>query len=191
LDVLAVCVRFVLAAVFLLAGWAKLLRLTAFEDSVRAYRLLPNRLVRPVARLLPAIEILLGATLLLGVGLRPASVAVAVLLALFTAAIVWALMRRRDIACGCFGTSGPERIGPRLVIRNMLLLAAALVLASQAPTGLAVDGVLAGESAPPSEDALAIAIGTAAAVLALQLGTATFRVLLSLKKLTALERLPQ
>lgn len=59
-DYVAVSVRFALAVTLIVAGSAKLRHLADFEQAVAGFRLLPAGLVRPLALVVPAVEILLG-----------------------------------------------------------------------------------------------------------------------------------
>jgi uncharacterized membrane protein YphA (DoxX/SURF4 family) len=98
--------RLVLGGVFVVAGALKIPDPAAAVRAVRAYRLLPEALVAPVAFGLPVIEIAVGLALLLGVFVRTAAVAAAVLLVVFVAAVGSAWARGLQIDCGCFGNGG-------------------------------------------------------------------------------------
>src|SRR5215210_5855451 len=101
--------------------------------AVRAYRLLPEVLVAPIAFGLPVIEIAVGLALLAGVFVRTAAVASAVLLIVFLAAVGSAWGRGLQIDCGCFGNGGAVAAGetayPTEVLRDTALLVVALALA--------------------------------------------------------------
>ena len=100
-------VRVVLAVIW---GWAGLVKLSdpdAALRAVRAYRIVPELLVRPVAWGTPFAEIALAVLLLLGVGRRAAPTLGAILLALFAIGIAQAWARNLQISCGCFGGGGP------------------------------------------------------------------------------------
>jgi uncharacterized membrane protein YphA (DoxX/SURF4 family) len=124
--------RLVLGAVWIVAGALKLPDPAAAERAVRAYRLLPEGLVAPVAFGLPAIEICLGLLLLAGVAVRTAAVASAVLLAVFIAAVGSAWARGLAIDCGCFGGGGQvdpdETAYLSEILRDVGLLAVAVLL---------------------------------------------------------------
>src|SRR5690348_3458432 len=93
-----------LGAIFATSGAMKFGDLDLFESAVANYRLLPELLVKPFAWTLPFVECACAAGMLLP-ATRPAAAAMlAVLLAIFSAAIAINLVRgRRDIDCGCFG----------------------------------------------------------------------------------------
>ncbi|GGG05874.1 hypothetical protein GCM10007304_19970 [Rhodococcoides trifolii] len=95
-----------LAAVWLVSGGLKAVDPTQTIVAVRAYRLLSEDWVRPVANALPFLEIGLGLFLLIGLGVRVvASLSAVVLLVLISVIVsVWA--RGMSIDCGCFGGGG-------------------------------------------------------------------------------------
>ncbi|MFF4649068.1 MauE/DoxX family redox-associated membrane protein [Streptomyces sp. NPDC001380] len=98
--------RLALAAVWTWAGLAKVADPAEAAQAVRAYRLLPEALVKPVGYGLPFLELALALLLLAGLGVRAAAVLSAALLLVFIAGIgsVWA--RGLTIDCGCFGGGG-------------------------------------------------------------------------------------
>ena len=99
--------RVVLGGVLIVAGVLKAADPQASVTAVRAYELLPARLATVVGWGLPFAEIALGALLLAGLGTRAVAVAAAVLLMVFVAAVVSAVLRGLSIDCGCFGGGGP------------------------------------------------------------------------------------
>jgi hypothetical protein len=119
---------------FASAAFHKLRDLRQFEAAFAAYRLLRLPLRSPVSRILPCLECLVAAGLLVP-DLRGYAGALAVgLLAVYAAAIGINLRRgRRDLACGC-GGSGEERpIAWWMVWRNGVL--ALLLAIAMAPWG--------------------------------------------------------
>jgi uncharacterized membrane protein YphA (DoxX/SURF4 family) len=110
--------------------------------AVRAYRLLAEPLVAPVAFGLPVIEIAVGLTLLAGVFVRTAAIASAALLVVFVAAVGSAWARGLQIDCGCFGSGGQVAAGetsyPLEVLRDLGLLLVALILARWPASRLAL-----------------------------------------------------
>ena len=103
--------RLGLAAVWLASGAIKAADPLQSEVAVRAYQLLPESLVSPVATTLPFLEIGLGLLLLLGVGVRPVAVASVALLAVFLAGVASSWARGLSIDCGCFGGGGAADVG--------------------------------------------------------------------------------
>lgn len=146
LGALSVTLRVYVAFLLVFAGVAKLRTPAEFEASLSAYRVLPDLLLAPVARLLPVVEIALAALLLVPPLALFGSIGTALLLLVFAAAIGINLTRGRShIDCGCGGTSMPIRWS--LVYRNLvtalLLAATAAVAASDQPL-LLLGAIVAG-----------------------------------------------
>jgi uncharacterized membrane protein YphA (DoxX/SURF4 family) len=146
----ATVARLLLAAVWAWAAIAKIADPDAAVRAVRAYQLLPELLVRPVAWGLPFAELALAILLAAGLATRLAAVCSAVLLGLFMIAIAAAWARGLQIHCGCFGGGGPatgvdarDYLGE--LVRDAGLLAVALLLAWHPHSRLALDRRLAWE----------------------------------------------
>jgi uncharacterized membrane protein YphA (DoxX/SURF4 family) len=138
-NVLVLVLRVVVGGVFVAAGAAKIGHAAVFAAQIAAFHLLPQVLIAPVALILPFLEVLLGGYLIAGLYARAAGWVAAIQLLLFAAAIGSAVARGMVISCGCFGpddqtvTSWPE------AGRDVLLAAAALVVALRGPGMLALD----------------------------------------------------
>ncbi|WP_305092093.1 DoxX family protein [Prescottella sp. R16] len=98
--------RLGLAAVWLVSGWIKFADPTQTVVAVRAYQLLPEDLVRPVAYTMPMFEIALGLFLVIGLGVRIVAVVSAATLLVLIGVIVSVWARGLSIDCGCFGGGG-------------------------------------------------------------------------------------
>jgi hypothetical protein len=123
----ALALRGALALLFLGAARHKLRDRAGFRAALAGYGLLPGGLLPAVAWLLPAAELAIGAGLLAPGAGAAAARAAAALLALYAGAVLAALAAgRRGIDCGCAGPAGSRPIGPSLVARNAVLVAAAL-----------------------------------------------------------------
>ena len=127
---------------FVVAGLLKVPDPAAAVRAVRAYRLLAEPLVAPVAFGLPVLEIAVGLALLAGVFVRTAAVASAALLVVFVAAVGSAWVRGLQIDCGCFGNGGQVAAGetsyPLEILRDVGLLLVALALARWPASRLAL-----------------------------------------------------
>jgi uncharacterized membrane protein YphA (DoxX/SURF4 family) len=138
----ATAARLLLGAVLVVAGLLKLPDPAAAVRAVRAYQLLPEALLGPVAFGLPVVEIAVGLALLAGVFVRTAALAAAVLMAVFIAAVGSAWARGLQIDCGCFGGGGQVAAGrtayPGEVARDVGLLVVALALARWPASRLAL-----------------------------------------------------
>lgn len=120
-----------LAAVWLVAGVAKISDLDGMQRSIVAFDLVPFSTTAALAFIIPASEILLGLLLLAGVGVRVAAVGSAVLLGVFMVAIAAAWARGLAIDCGCFGSTGlapPDPVKGYVtdLVRDSVLLGLAL-----------------------------------------------------------------
>jgi putative oxidoreductase len=124
--------RLALAALFLYAGASKLADPTAFAVEIDHYQLMPW-LAPYLAAGLPALEITLGVALVVlpAPWRRAAALGCLALMVAFTVAAAWALVRKLDIDCGCFGKgSGP--ITWLTMLRDAALIAACAVLVRKA-----------------------------------------------------------
>ncbi|MFC9787838.1 MauE/DoxX family redox-associated membrane protein [Rhodococcus sp. NPDC127528] len=110
IRVVSFLARLGLAAVWLISGGIKFADPTQTVVAVRAYQLLPEDLVRPVASALPMFEIALGLLLLIGLGVRLTAVVSVLVLAGLITAVVSAWARGLSIDCGCFGGGGAAEV---------------------------------------------------------------------------------
>jgi len=144
---LATLARLVLAGVWFTAGWPKLLDTEGTVRSVRAFQLVPEALVRPFAYGLPALELVLGVLLLVGLGTRLAAAVTAALMVMFLVGIVSAWTRGLSINCGCFGNTGTAVADPvpgyiKDILRDLGFLALAAFLAWRPLSRLSLDARL-------------------------------------------------
>jgi uncharacterized membrane protein YphA (DoxX/SURF4 family) len=96
-----------------------------FAMTISSYQLplLPVWLILWTARMLPLLELLLGALLIVGVGLRWAGSAITSLLLVFMALLTRAMMLGLVIDCGCWGSSYVKPSTELLHDSGLLLLA--------------------------------------------------------------------
>jgi len=133
-PVVVVILRGALALLFAAAAVHKLRGGAAFRETLSAYALLPEPAVAPAARVLPGLELAIALALAVPAAAAAGALAAAGLLVLYAAAMAINLARgRRDLDCGCFGPAAGRTIGGALVLRNGVLVAAALACAV-APT---------------------------------------------------------
>lgn len=101
----SVLARMILGIVFIYASIDKILHPGDFAEIIHNYQILPDLLINPTAIVLPWLELILGAFLLIGIWLPGAVFLSNLLLAVFLGAIVFNLARGLDIHCGCFSTT--------------------------------------------------------------------------------------
>lgn len=123
----SLALRLVVAAVFIDAAVSKIWDPGAFAENIGNYQFFPE-ISNYVAVLLPSTELLAALVLLLArkYWRDAATLAVLVMLGVFTTAIVRAWALGINTECGCFG-SGSSTVGPVPVLRNTGLAAAALL----------------------------------------------------------------
>jgi hypothetical protein len=118
-----------LVAIFATAAISKALTPLEFEGVVTNYRLVPHRLVPPIARLLPAVEAATVVLLLLPATRPVGAATAAILLLAFAFAMAVNVRRgRTEIDCGCFRTTHRQRLSWWLVGRNLALVLVAVAL---------------------------------------------------------------
>jgi hypothetical protein len=177
LTLLQVALSVLLGGVFVAAALPKLRHPKGFLLTVLEYRVLPDGISRVYARLVPSAELFAALLLFAGVGVRAATVLLALLTASFLVGVGLNLARGRSLDCGCFGAgtakaerADSRRIGPVLLLQDVGLLAAALVVGATTPdwTGLAPWSVVrlaSGQRVSPLVGGLAL-LATIAATLA-------------------------
>jgi uncharacterized membrane protein YphA (DoxX/SURF4 family) len=138
-----VLVRLVVGGVWIVAGAAKLLDPAQSVAAVRAYQLLPGSTAQPVGQLLPVVEVVVGACLVLGLLTRWVSVVSALLFVAFIVGIASVWTRGITIDCGCFGGGGydPNAASayPWEIARDAALLLVSLGLVRWPRTPWSVD----------------------------------------------------
>lgn len=113
--------RLVLGLVLIWAGWSKVFDMQTFMQDIANYRILPHEFLPLVAITLPAIELVAGVCLILGLFMEGALFIATVLFIVFLLAIESAILRGLDIKCGCFGTTDAEMVGINVLVRDFIL----------------------------------------------------------------------
>jgi uncharacterized membrane protein YphA (DoxX/SURF4 family) len=144
LPTLGLLIRLTAAAVWLVAGAAKIADLEHFHAQVTQYHLLPHVLEAPFAYTLPFVEVLVGLYLALGLLTRVAAAAGCVLMALFLVAQSQAWARGLTLDCGCFGALSHETVGPGTILRDVALGLPSLVMLWRPARLLSLDSRLLG-----------------------------------------------
>jgi hypothetical protein len=139
-------VRILIGGTFLYAASISIRLPEDFADSIAGYQLLPVLAINPVALTLPALEITIGALLIVGWPRRVATFSALILTIVFAMALGSALARGLTIDCGCFGHGTPSRIKMWLSLGRDLLLGTLLIAryrcesrTAQFPGELAID----------------------------------------------------
>ena len=131
-PVLNLIAALVLSYVFVLAGLHKCKAPAEFATTLMNYKILPEGLARQGVYLIPVVEIMTGAALLIPAVARLAAFSAGALLCVYMLAIAINLLRgRRSIDCGCGGPAQKQTISEWMIARNALLLLLAGVAGSQ------------------------------------------------------------
>lgn len=129
--------RLLLGGIFVYAAYAKLHFGGAwhlrdyhffFAMAINSYNMLPLPVVQWMARILPWLELALGALLIVGIGVRWASLGITALLLVFMAALTRAAMLGLQINCGCFGYDSPKPSTELLHDSGLLVLGVAVTV---------------------------------------------------------------
>ena len=91
-----------------------------FAMGIDSYRMVPLGVVEWMAKILPWLELALGALLIIGAGVRWAGLITTALLVVFMIALAHAALGGLEINCGCFGT-GSVSPGRELIVDGGLL----------------------------------------------------------------------
>jgi len=139
--------RLVVGGVWVVAGVLKLPDPTENVRTVRAYQILPESVVPVVGHVLPILEILVGACLLLGLLTRVAAAVSALMQLAFIIGIASVWARGLSIDCGCFGggaspTANAQAAYPWDIARDVALMLLSLLLVWRPRTPYAADNVL-------------------------------------------------
>lgn len=112
----------ILGVTFIVSAIPKLRHPNGFILVVLEYRILPPRLGRPFARLVPPLELFVALLLLSGTAVRFAGAVTSLLLLSFVVAIAINIARGRELDCHCFGKATRRRIGWNTLLQDGALL---------------------------------------------------------------------
>lgn len=115
-----------LGVIFLYTGYIKIQAPLQFAVAITGYQLVPEKLIFPVAQYFPWLEIALGVLLLTGWKSRYVGAAAASLILFFTVILTITYFRGIDANCGCFNFN--DKITPKTILRDSLILLPALFL---------------------------------------------------------------
>ncbi|MBN2266049.1 MAG: DoxX family membrane protein [Candidatus Aminicenantes bacterium] len=131
--------RVVLGGLFVYAGVVKIADPLDFAQDIRNYRLVGQALSFVAALVLPWLEILAGAFLVLGVWKRGAVLVITGLLVFFIVLTLVTMARGLDVDCGCFGAVS-RKSGWGVVLEDLGMLYLGLCLLFEKAGGAAKNG---------------------------------------------------
>jgi putative oxidoreductase len=121
--------RLLLAAVFLISAYGKMVDLERYSvDAVYQFDILPLTIARPLGLMLPFIELLCGLGLLFGVFTRLSAAGVALMSLAFFIAKELVLAENRELNCGCFGAVTETLASSTIFMDIPMMLLASFVL---------------------------------------------------------------
>ena len=132
------------AAVWIIAGAAKIPQMGSFQILVERYGILPDVLAGPFAFILPFLEIGIGLYLAAGFLVRGTALVGTLLFAAFLTAQASAWARGIQLDCGCFGAILQASVGPLTIFRDFCLGIPTFVMLAFPSRKLSLDGRLFG-----------------------------------------------
>ncbi len=137
--------RLVVGGALTVAGIAKTIDMERFADTLMSFPLTnlvfaSRSQARRGAFALAALEVSSGLVFVLGYEIRPVAILILGLLGSFSLGVILVLLRRQDIACGCFGHASSRSVGWTTFGRNVAL--ALLTLLATVSPSISLDGVL-------------------------------------------------
>ncbi len=120
-KVLLLAFRVVLGGLFIYAGVVKVLAPLDFAQNIRNYQIVGPSLSFIAALVLPWLEILAGAFLIVGIWKRGAALVISSLLVFFIVLTVVTMIRGLDIDCGCFGAVD-RKAGWSVILEDLAML---------------------------------------------------------------------
>ena len=123
--ILLFLLRLIVGGVFIWAGVLKIADPLGFAQSIKNYQVVSPTLAFLIAIVLPWVEVLSGALLIIGVLKRSSALLISLLLIGFIGLVALALARGIDTSCGCFGSLS-RRADFSLILTDAVLLTFAL-----------------------------------------------------------------
>ena len=120
IPLFALICRLTLAIIFFYAGIEKIINPRDFAVAIYNYQLLSDYAINLSAIFLPWLEVLIAASLIIGIYTRGAALLSSLLFLIFATALTINLVRGLDISCGCFGASS-ENISWFYLARDLSL----------------------------------------------------------------------
>ena len=124
---LILLIRCLLGLVFIYASYDKILDPGKFARDIANYHIVPFGLENSIAIILPWLELLIGAGIILGIFIDGSIVLSGSFLILFIFMIFQAMMRGFNIECGC-GLKEGEMVGWSKILENIVFLGASYIV---------------------------------------------------------------
>lgn len=128
LSALILGCRLAIGIVLVVAGVGKALRPDLTLTTLQSFGLPKDFPVRILGILLPPIEVVVGLSLISGLGLGVSGPAALAMFAVFTIAVSVSVAQGAKFPCRCFGQLGSHDLGPNTIARNVGLVLVSLVV---------------------------------------------------------------
>ncbi len=158
---LIVPLRVALGGLFCIAAVSKLQEPQTFAEAIKAFKVVDHialgHLIATAAFVIPWVELIAGAALVLGLWSRAAALTIALALAAFIAGLISVIARGIDASCSCFGNLNlfcPSAVGACQVIRNSVMLLPAVYLVWRGGGRIALDALIDRSPDPADPDRL-------------------------------------
>jgi uncharacterized membrane protein YphA (DoxX/SURF4 family) len=122
-------IRLLLGVVFIYASIDKIAKPEGFAQAIYNYRMMPHVAINLMAIVMPWLELICGILIVIGIFVRGSALLIGFMLLVFVIAISFALVRGLDISCGCFRVEGGHALAADLLVRDVLMLVAAAIVA--------------------------------------------------------------
>ena len=132
--------RLYLGWVFIYACLHKIAHPGVFALDIATYNMLPLSLINLMAIILPYLELVAGAMLIVGFRVKAGALLVSAMMVIFVIAVSYALYQGLDTSCGCFASQAMEDdpIGAHTILRDVgwLLLGLYVMFFDRRPLGV-------------------------------------------------------
>ena len=123
MEILNSVLFLIFAYIFLFSSISKIKDYVNHIEVVKSYKILPDIFSKYLVNIFLFIELLASLMIIFRVFMTYSVIALFLLTAIYSVAIIINLARgRKDLSCGCGGVLGDHNISYRLVIRNSLIL---------------------------------------------------------------------
>lgn len=120
--------RILFGLLFIFSGVTKVTNVSAFQDAIMNFAIIPDYYVEFVSYIICLLEILIGFCITFNLLTTLMLQIMIYVLVLFTSVIVVQLVQGGDISCGCFGDLSSDKIDELTVGRNIVLILWAFLL---------------------------------------------------------------
>lgn len=127
-HIISIIIRFILGAIFIVAGIPKILDTPSFASVIYNYHMLPDIFINIFAITLPWFEVIIGGLLIMGIWMPGTVIIYNILMITFIGALTFNTIRGLDISCGCFSTEPGDIIDMGTIFRDIIIFSASLYL---------------------------------------------------------------